>query len=236
MTTLASQSGADAGAEPMDRLMSPFPIILSAPSGGGKTTISKKLLASRPDVGYSVSATTRDQRHGEADGRDYHFLTHGEFVAARERGEFAEWAEVHGKLYGTLRREVERVLEGGRHVIMDIDVQGALTFKKLYPQSVLIFLLPPSAEVLLTRLQERKTEDPANLLVRLETARRELESMESYEYVVVNGALGRAVQEVSAIIDAEQVRRVRGGERLAERAVEIVEGLEREIAALRVRV
>jgi guanylate kinase len=213
--------------------MTPFPIILSAPSGGGKTTISKKLLALRQDVGYSVSATTREQRHGEVDGRDYYFLTHGEFVDRRDRGEFAESAEVHGKLYGTFRREVDRVLESGRHVIMDIDVQGALAFKRIYPQSVLIFLLPPSADVLLTRLQARRTEDPANLLVRLETARRELEALEMYEYVVVNGELARAVQEVSAVIDAEQLRRARGGERLAERTVELVEGLAREIDKLR---
>src|SRR6185437_14216709 len=101
-------------------LMSPFPIILSAPSGGGKTTITKRLLAMRSDLGYSVSATTRLPRHDEVEGRDYHFLTYGEFVTRRERGEFAESAEVHGKLYGTLRREVEKVLTRGQHVIMDI--------------------------------------------------------------------------------------------------------------------
>src|SRR5579871_775356 len=105
--------------------MYPFPIILSAPSGGGKTTIRQELIALRSDLGYSVSATTRLPRAAEVDGRDYHFLSHGEFESRRERGEFAEWAEVHGRLYGTLRREVESVLEGGKHAIMDIDVQGA---------------------------------------------------------------------------------------------------------------
>ncbi len=112
---------------------SPFPIILSSPSGGGKTTITKRLLAMRSDIGYSVSATTRMQRRDEVDGRDYHFLTYGEFVAKRDRGEFAEFAEVHGKLYGTLRREVERVLARGQHVIMDIDVQGAEQFAERSP-------------------------------------------------------------------------------------------------------
>jgi len=120
--------------------VNPFPIILSSPSGGGKTTIRKELLALRPDVGYSVSATTRRPRAAEVDGRDYYFLTNGEFLASRDRGEFAESAEVHGKLYGTLRREVDRVLQGGRHVIMDIDVQGAAQFVQSYPASVLIFL------------------------------------------------------------------------------------------------
>jgi guanylate kinase len=213
--------------------MSPFPVILSAPSGGGKTTITKRLLAMRSDVGYSVSATTRLPRHDEVEGRDYHFLSHGEFVAKRDRGEFAESAEVHGKLYGTLRREVEKVLARGRHVIMAIDVQGAQQFKQAFPESVLVFLLPPSAEVLLARLQARRTEDPADLLVRLETAKRELTSIQWYQYVVVNGDLERAVSEVSAIIDAERTRRDRAGEPLAAQVVELVQGLERDIAQLR---
>jgi guanylate kinase len=214
----------------------PFPIILSAPSGGGKTTISKHLLASRPDVGYSVSATTRPPRGDEVDGIDYHFLSPGEFIAARERGEFAESAEVHGKLYGTLRREVERVLQSGRHVIMDIDVQGAVQFRRAFPDSVLIFVLPPSADVLLRRLQGRRTEDPGALLVRLETAKRELASMDVYDYVVVNGDLEEAVHQVSAIIDAEQLRRPRAVTRLGDRVAELVQGVERGIAALRTQV
>jgi guanylate kinase len=219
--------------------MSPFPVILSAPSGGGKTTITKRLLAARPDVGYSVSATTRLPRHDEVEGRDYHFLTHGEFVAKRDHGEFAESAEVHGKLYGTLRREVEKVLARGKHVIMDIDVQGARQFKQAFPESVLVFLLPPSADILLARLQARRTEDPKDLLVRLETAKRELKeltSMDLYQYVVVNSDLERAVCDVSAIIDVEQLRRERAGEALAARVVELVQGLERDIAQLRDRV
>jgi guanylate kinase len=189
----------------------------------------------RSDLGYSVSATTRHPRHDEVDGRDYHFLGHDEFVSTRERGEFAESAEVHGKLYGTLRREVERVLARGQHVIMDIDVQGARQFREAFPDSLLIFLLPPSADVLLARLQARRTEDPQDLLVRLETAKHELASIDWYQYVVVNGDLDRAVCEVSAIIDAEQARRERGGEQLAARVMELVQGLDRDIAALQAR-
>ncbi len=210
---------------------SAFPVILSSPSGGGKTTICKELLATRRDVGYSVSATTRLPRAAEVDGRDYYFLSQGEFQSRQERGEFAEWAEVHGKLYGTLRREVSRVLESGRHVIMDIDVQGARQFVQSFPQSVLIFLLPPSTNVLLTRLQERKTENRSDLVVRLQTARRELTSLELYQYVVVNDSLKKAVRDVSAILDAESVRRTRNPA-LADRIGELVSGLDREIGLL----
>lgn len=213
--------------------MNPFPIILSSPSGGGKTTITKALLERRSDIGYSVSATTRSPRHAEVDGRDYLFLTEGEFLARRERGDFAESAEVHGKLYGTLRREVHRILESGKHVIMDIDVQGARQFASAFPASVLIFLLPPSADVLLARLQARRTEDPADLLVRLETAKRELAASEFYEYLVVNDNLERAVSDVSTIIDAEQLRRKRAGADFAQHVAALVCGVDRDIARLR---
>ena len=138
--------------------MTAFPIILSAPSGGGKTTIAKALLARREDLGYSVSCTTRSPREGEIPGKDYYFLTRSEFLAKREQGDFAESAEVHGNLYGTLRSEVLRVLGTGRHVLMDIDVQGASQFTKVFPQSVTIFILPPAADVLLERLRMRQTD------------------------------------------------------------------------------
>jgi guanylate kinase len=211
--------------------MTPFPVILSSPSGGGKTTIRKELLATRADMGYSVSATTRLPRHAEAEGKDYYFLTTGEFLARRERGEFAESAEVHGRLYGTLRREVSRVLESGRHVILDIDVQGAAQFVQAFPESVSIFLLPPSADVLLTRLKARKTEDLSDLIVRLRDARRELMAVERYQYVVVNGDLARAVRDVSAIVDAECTRRTRATT-LDDEVERLVAGLDAEVAQL----
>ena len=206
----------------------PFPIILSSPSGGGKTTIARELLARRDDIGYSVSCTTRLPRPGETDGKDYYFLSQGEFEAARDRGDFAEWAEVHGRLYGTLRREVERVLASGRHVLMDIDVQGALQFHRAFPQSVLVFVLPPSADVLLTRLKARKTESREALLTRLRSALQELEALNDYEYVVVNDDLAQAVGRVSAIVDAEVVRHERT-DGLELRVRELVRELEREI-------
>jgi guanylate kinase len=214
--------------------MTTFPIILSAPSGGGKTTITKELLARRTDLGYSVSVTTRSPRHAEAQGRDYHFLSHADFIARQQAGEFAEWAEVHGKLYGTLRSEVDRVLDSGRHVIMDIDVQGAAKFAAAFPASVLIFLVPPSAEVLIRRLMARRTEKAPDLLVRLETAKRELEAVHQYEYVVVNADLQQAVRETSAIIDAESLKRVRTPA-MGERVRGLVDGLDREIAGLRLQ-
>ncbi len=186
--------------------MSAFPVILSAPSGGGKTTIAHRLLERRPDVGYSVSCTTRAPRVGEVDGRDYRFLSHEAFVEARDAGGFAEWAEVHGNLYGTLRSEVERVLSAGRHVLMDIDVQGARQFHAAFPDTVLIFVLPPSGEVLKARLSGRKSESRERLLVRLQNARAELSEVGRYHYVVVNDELERAVDQVSAIIDAEGLR------------------------------
>ena len=130
----------------------PFPIILSSPSGGGKTSIAHKLLASRKDVGYSVSCTTRPPRQGEAEGRDYYFLSVEKFKQRKKAREFAESATVHGHLYGTLRKEVDRVLASGRHVIMDIDVQGTRQFAGSFPDSVLIFILPPSPNALIDRL------------------------------------------------------------------------------------
>ncbi len=192
--------------------MKPFPVIISSPSGVGKTTIARMILARRLDVGYSVSCTTRQPREGEIDGRDYYFLTPEQFVLARERGEFAESAEVHGRMYGTLRREVDRVLGEGKYVIMDIDVQGAEQFAHVYPDAVLIFLIPPSADTLLTRLRNRKSETAEALALRLRNAVRELQAADRYAYLIVNDDLERAVRYVSSVIDAETVRRERDPE------------------------
>jgi guanylate kinase len=207
-----------------------FPVILSAPSGGGKTTIARALLARRSDLGYSVSCTTRAARPGEQHGRDYYFLTRSEFLAERERGAFAESAEVHGNLYGTLRSEVERVLSSGRHVMMDIDPQGALQFVRAFPQTVTIFILPPSAEVLLDRLRARKTESAVQLAARLTSALQELQQVDEYQYVVVNDDLERAVTGVSSIVDAEVMSRTRVKD-LRQQVGLLIERLEQEIAS-----
>ncbi|HEX5972578.1 MAG TPA: guanylate kinase [Gemmatimonadaceae bacterium] len=208
--------------------MTCFPMILSAPSGGGKTTIARALLARRPDLGYSVSCTTRTPRPNEQPGRDYYFMTRSEFLAERERGAFAESAEVHGNLYGTLRSEVERVLAGGRHVVMDIDPQGARQFVRAFPQTVTIFILPPSAEVLLDRLRARKTENPVELAARLTSALQELQAVDEYQYVVVNDDLERAVAGVSSIVDAEVMSRTRVKD-LRQQVGQLIERLEQEI-------
>jgi guanylate kinase len=189
--------------------VNPFPIILSSPSGGGKTTIARQLLRRRSDVGYSISCTTRAPRQSERDGTDYYFLTRDEFIARREAGDFAECAEVHGNLYGTLKSEIARVLGSGRHVIMDIDVQGASQIVRAFPQAVTVFVLPPTADVLLDRLRRRKTESPQALVARLNSALHELRAVEEYEYVVVNDDLDRAVNQIGAILDAEVVSRER---------------------------
>jgi guanylate kinase len=208
--------------------VNPFPIILSSPSGGGKTTIARELLRKRSDLGYSVSCTTRAPRVGEVNGKDYYFLSRAEFESKRDAGEFAESADVHGNLYGTLRSEVERVLAAGKHVVMDIDVQGAQQFTCVFPDSVTIFVLPPSAETLLERLRQRQTESRAQLARRLQSALQELQSVDLYQYVVVNDQLQRAVGRVSAIIDAEVVRRVRVAG-LKDQVSALVQRLEHEL-------
>jgi guanylate kinase len=208
--------------------VNPFPIILSAPSGGGKTSIARRLLERRDDVGYSVSCTTRAPRPREVDGKDYLFLTRDEFLRRRAAGDFAESAEVHGNLYGTLRSEIARVLGNGQHVIMDIDVQGARQIRDAFPASVTVFVLPPSGEVLLERLRKRKTESPQQLVSRLNSALQELRAVEEYEYIVVNDDLGHAVQRVSAILDAEVVSRARVSG-LRQQVEQLIHRLEAEV-------
>jgi guanylate kinase len=212
----------------------PFPIILSSPSGGGKTTIAHRLLVERGDVGYSVSCTTRPPREAEVQGKDYQFLTEAEFVRGQKNGEFAESAEVHGHLYGTLRAEVERVLSSGRHVIMDIDVQGARQFAKAFPRSVLVFILPPSADVLVDRLRIRGTEDSDSLVRRFKSAKDELKAIDLYQYVIVNDEIDSAVAAVSSIINAEALSRSRNAN-LGARVEELMNGIQRAIDQYSVR-
>ena len=186
--------------------MKPFLLVLSSPSGGGKTSIAKNLLQGRDDLGYSVSATTRPRREGERDGVDYHFVAHEEFVRRREAGEFVESATYGGHLYGTLRSEIERLFARGRHAVLDIEIEGARQIRRSFPNSLHLFVLPPSAEVLVGRLRGRNTEPPEVLRARIARAGAELDAVAEYDYAIVNDNLVVAVAQVAAILDAEARR------------------------------
>ena len=172
------------------------PVVLSAPAGTGKTTIAQTLVEREEDFSFSISVTTRAPRPGERDGVDYWFVSRQEFRTMVERGELAEWAEVHGDLYGTPHESLIQAGIGGRHVILDIDVQGALQIREAVPEALLLFILPPSMEVLLQRLRGRGTEGQGALRRRLTTALRELEAAETFDFFVVNEDLEKAVAEV----------------------------------------
>ncbi len=186
-----------------------FLVVISSPSGGGKTTIRRELLKNLPELCYSVSCTTRPPRPGEKYGEDYYFLKEEEFRRRIEKGDFLEWAEVHGFLYGTPRKFIEDSLQEGKIVVMDIDVQGGEKIKRFRLPSVFIFLLPPSWEELKKRLQRRGTEDEETIEKRLKTARDEVKYYHQYDYIVVNKDIGDTVREIEAIIRAEKNRRER---------------------------
>lgn len=180
--------------------------MLSAPSGGGKTTIAQALLAARDDVAFSVSATTRRPRATEVDGRDYRFMSREEFQRSIDSGEFLEWAEYGGQLYGTLETEVRRILQGGQHAVLDIEIQGARLVRERAANVVSIFILPPSIEVLTERLRERSTENPGELAARLRRAVEEIGEAAEYDYIVINEDRTQAVADVARILDAEAHR------------------------------
>jgi guanylate kinase len=206
--------------------VTPFLLVLSAPSGGGKTTIAKMLLQGRDDLGYSVSATTRAKRPNERDGVDYHFLTRAEFERRLKAGEFIESATYAGELYGTLKSEIERIFSEGRHAVLDVEIEGARQIRRNFRNSLLLFVLPPSADVLLSRLKGRNTEDPAVLRQRVIRAAEELAVVSEYDYAIVNEDLIAAVGQVAAILEAE-ARRVPRQKALPE----FVEELRRDVIA-----
>jgi guanylate kinase len=185
--------------------VTPRVVILSAPSGGGKTTITQALRERRSDVGYSVSATTRPARPGERDGEAYHFVTRAEFERLIAAGEFLEWAEYAGNLYGTLRGEVKRVQSTGKHVLLDIEVQGARQVQRECPppESIGVFVLPPDPGTWIDRLVGRETEAPSVLAQRLHRAITEIRESLAWQHIVINDDLGAVVAEVGAIIDED---------------------------------
>jgi guanylate kinase len=182
-------------------------IVISAPSGAGKTTLVKRLLASFPDVAFSVSYTTRGRRPEEVDGRDYFFVSRPTFEGMIEQGEFIEWAEVVGQLYGTARPVIEAAQAAGRDILLDIDVQGHAQVKQRLPESVSVFVLPPSFEELERRLRCRGLDPESGIQRRLQAARREVARWPEYDYLIVNDLLAVATQELAAVVTAARLRR-----------------------------
>jgi guanylate kinase len=183
--------------------------VVSSPSGGGKGTIIKRVLDVMPDLRYSVSYTTRAPRNGEVDGREYFFVNRERFEEMVAADEFLEWANVHGHLYGTSRRQVIDEICAGSDIVLEVDVQGAASVKRLGVDSVSIFILPPSLEVLRERLIARGTDSPEELVVRLRNAPEELEQYSTFDYVIFNDEIERAAKQLAAIVCAERARRSR---------------------------
>ncbi|MBI2387718.1 MAG: guanylate kinase [Elusimicrobia bacterium] len=180
-------------------------LIISAPSGAGKTTICRKLLARRKDLKYSVSCTTRAPRPGERAGKHYFFLSREEFKRKIQRGELLEWAMVHDEYYGTPRHFIEEQTKKGLNVIMAIDVQGAMSIRRKHPAAILVFVLPPSMDELKARLAGRR--DASEIVAkRLANSRGELAAAKDYDYVVVNDDLSMAVDQISCILTAETLK------------------------------
>lgn len=176
------------------------PVVLAATSGTGKTTLARRLVADSPDFVFSVSATTRPPRSHEVDGVDYHFLSHAAFERRVETGDFVEWAEVHGRLYGTPRTEIDRAAARGQHMVLDIDVQGARQIAETVPDAKLIFVLPPSADIMMARLDRRGTESREEIARRLHSAVEELQALPDFDYVVINDDLDECLEEIRAIV------------------------------------
>jgi len=188
--------------------MLPLPMIISSPSGAGKTTLTARLRQAIPDLRFSVSHTTRPARRTEEDGREYHFVTREAFLELVEKNEFLEWAEVHGNLYGTSRGEIERA-QSSRGIIFDIDHQGARQIKSKEPNAVAVFILPPSMDILLERLRGRASDDEDTVQRRFRVAREEIAHYGLFDYVLENADLADATAQLVAIFRAEECRRHR---------------------------
>jgi guanylate kinase len=178
-------------------------IVISGPSGVGKTTLCQHILKSRADIWFSISATSRPRRQGEADGREYIFLTREKFQDWINKGDFIEHAVVHGNYYGTPRKPLENRLEKGQHVLLDVDVQGAKNLMELYPDGIYIFLIPPDLVELEQRLLKRKTEADKAIKDRLLRAQEEMAYRHDYKYVIENNDLGETVNRILQILDQE---------------------------------
>ncbi len=186
-----------------------FLIVVSAPSGTGKTSIVSSLLQVDPNINLSVSYTTRPPRQNEADGRDYFFVDRARFQEMSKQGNFLESAEVYGNFYGTSRIWIEEKMAAGKDVLLEIDCQGALQVRELYPQALSIFILPPSLETLKQRLKQRGMDENKVIERRLLAARDEVSHVHKYDYLVVNQDLQETVQEIACVVRAERLKVIR---------------------------
>lgn len=180
--------------------------VVSAPSGAGKTTLCRAVTDSLESLRHSISYTTREPRPGEKDGRDYFFVTEEKFRSMVRAGDFAEWAEVHARLYGTSRKALDDMVSNGIDVILDIDTQGAMQIKKTYDRAKFLFILPPSLDILEERLLNRKSDDREEIKKRMRRAHEEIREYAMYDYIIVNRDFDRALSELRSIIVAERCR------------------------------
>ena len=184
-----------------------FIVVITAPSGAGKTTICHRVEQNMEKVIYSISATTREKRKNEIDGKDYYFLKEREFKNRIEKNDFAEWAFVHGKFYGTPKDNIQTMIKEGKILIMDIDVQGAMNIQRSFPDSsILIFVLPPKLLYLKERLLKREQDNIETIELRLLNAREEIMSIDKFDYLVINNNLDDAVENVIRIIETEKFK------------------------------
>lgn len=181
-------------------------VIISAPSGAGKSTIIRKVLAADANCRFAVSHTTRKMREGETNGIDYYFVDRPQFEKMADAGQFAEWAEVHSNLYGTSKAEIDRLASQGIDVVFEVDYQGGRSLMRLYPEAVSIFVLPPSMAEVRKRLTLRGTDDEATIKLRLHNARVEIATAGEYRFIVTNDELDNAVYDVMKIISVERMR------------------------------
>ncbi len=201
------------GVDPVTRRRGTL-VVVSAPSGAGKTTLCTEVRAMVPGLAYSVSVTTRAPRPGEVDGKDFHFVSKATFKAMRERNEFAEWAVVHDNFYGTRAEPLEQALAAGLDVLLDIDTQGARQLRTRYPEAISVFIVAPSLALLEQRLKERKSDAPQEIARRIARARQEIAAWREYDYLIINRELKEAVDQLANIIQAERCRTSRLGLRL----------------------
>ena len=175
--------------------------VISAPSGAGKTTIVKSILTDFPQLAFSISATTRKKRDNETDGIDYHFITEKDFLGKIEKNEFVEWEKFYDYYYGTIKGFIDEKIKDGISVLLEVDVKGALSIKAIYPDAILVYIYPPSFEVLVERLKNRKTEDEKDFKKRVERAKMELSQKDKFDYLVVNNDLNTAISETKSLIN-----------------------------------